>query len=441
MALLADRYELLEALGKGSFAHTWRAKDTQDGSTVAVKILDPRTSDWKARELFQREAAVLSGLRHPGIPAVFGKADAKWEGAETACLVMEYVEGTSLATVIAERRRMADAEAVTILVDLLGILDYLHTRVPPVVHRDIKPANIILRPEGAPALVDFGCVREGFAGASEPGSTVAGTYGYMPYEQYMGQALPSSDLYALGATMLHLFTGKPPRDFMGPEGRIEVPSELAGGPHLRAVIARMLASSPAERYASARDVQRALAMQQAIVPTAGQGPGTAMSAAPLGRRVAPAIMLPPAPRELTGATKERLDKVSYSMWQLMEADEKPSDRGGLYDVAVYGFFCVITAGILPMIFYSYARSRRRRAQLFFREGSAAQGTITELHTEKTAFDAPITRVHYEFIADGELHRDADTVLPAIAHRWRVGDTIQLLVMAARGYDSIIISAE
>jgi hypothetical protein len=444
MALLGDRYKLLEPLGKGSFAHTWRAKDTQDGSTVAVKILDPRTSDWKARELFQREASVLAGLRHPGIPAVFGKSDVRWEGADTACLVMEYVEGTSLATVIGERRRMADAEAVTILVDLLGILDYLHTRVPPVVHRDIKPANIILRPEGAPALVDFGCVREGFAGASEPGSTVAGTYGYMPYEQYMGQALPSSDLYALGATMLHLFTGKPPRDFMGAEGRIEVPSELAGGAHLRAVIARMLASSPAERFASARDVQRALAMQQAIVPAAGyalSAPQAGAAVTPAGRRTAPAIVLPATPREFTGVTKERLDKVSYSMWQLMEADEKPSERGGLYDVVVYGFFCVITAGILPMIFYSYARSRRRRAQLFFREGTAAHGTITELHTEKTAFDAPITRVHYEFIADGELHRDADTVLPAIAHRWRVGDTIQLLVIPDRGYDSIIISAE
>ena len=64
-----------------------------------------------------------------------------------------------------------------------------------------------------------------------------------------------------------------------------------------------------------------------------------------------------------------------------------------------------------------------------------------MHLEKTAFDAPLTRVHYEFIADGELHRDANTVLPAIGNRWRVGDTIQLLVIAERGYDSIIISAE
>jgi hypothetical protein len=438
MALLADRYELLEALGKGSFAHTWRAKDTQDGSTVAVKILDPRTSDWKARELFQREASVLAGLRHPGIPAVFGKTDTTWEGAETSCLVMEYVEGTSLATVIGERRRMSDAEAVTILVDLLGILDYLHTRVPPVVHRDIKPANIILRPEGAPALVDFGCVREGFAGASEPGSTVAGTYGYMPYEQYMGQALPSSDLYALGATMLHLFTGKPPRDFMGPEGRIEVPSELAGGSHLRAVIARMLASSPAERFASAREVQRALAAPQLLVVPATSGRALAR---PSATRIAPAIHLPPAPRVITGATQDRFDRVAYGMWEMMDADEKRTGGATLTEYLTFGFFCLITAGILPAVFYGMARSRRRRTTLFFEHGVQATGTITDIKTEKPAFEVPIAVVQYEFQLEGELHRDADKVLPAIANRWRMGDTIQLLVIPERGYDSIIISAE
>lgn len=75
------------------------------------------------------------------------------------------------------------------------MLEYLHERVPPVLHRDIKPANIIVRTNGSPVLVDFGSVRQVFLSADESGSTVAGTYGYMPYVQYMGQASPASDLF------------------------------------------------------------------------------------------------------------------------------------------------------------------------------------------------------------------------------------------------------
>jgi serine/threonine protein kinase len=95
----------------------------------------------------------------------------------------------------------------------------LHARVPPVLHRDIKPANVILRPDGAPVLVDFGAVRTVFRAAAEGGSTVVGTFGYMPFEQYMGQASPASDLYALGATLLHVITGRGPAEFATPRRR------------------------------------------------------------------------------------------------------------------------------------------------------------------------------------------------------------------------------
>ena len=437
MPRLADRFDLIEPLGKGSFAHTWRATDATNGATVAVKVLDSRDADWKARELFERESAVLASLRHPGIPAVVASFRSAHEGSETPCLAMEYVEGTSLATVIAEKRRMSDADAVTIFADLLGIVDYLHTRVPPVLHRDIKPANIIIRPNGAPALVDFGSVREGFASsASEAGSTVAGTYSYMPYEQYMGQAQPSSDLYALAATMLHLLTGRAPRELMGTEGRIEVPAELAGGAHLRGVLARMLAQSPGERFPAARDVQRALIVTTSLAPAAR--PGTAVASR---ARTAPLVTLPPAPRELTGETKVRFDLVAYSMWDMMEADEKRTGPPGLFDIVAFAFFCVITAGILPAVFYGMARNRRKRAELFFREGALASATISAITIEKPAFEIPISRVQYEFMLDGEPHRDASTIPPAVANRWRVGDTIQVLAIARLGYDSIIVSAE
>src|SRR5687768_8256087 len=256
--MIADRYDIVRTLGQGAFGRTFLARDAQAGRLVAIKMLDTRGAGLKAFELFEREAAVLRSLRHHGIPEIYEALRANWEGTEASFLVMEYVEGTSLAALIAESRHLEHAEVVHILLELLGILEYLHGRVPPILHRDIKPSNIIVRPNGFAAVVDFGSVRRVFLAPEESGSTVAGTYGYMPYEQYMGQASPSSDLYALAATILHLCTGRPPKDFMTAEGRIEVPGDVPADARLRAVISRMLRPSPPERFASAREVRQAL---------------------------------------------------------------------------------------------------------------------------------------------------------------------------------------
>ena len=248
-ALVGGRYEIVRTLGHGSFGHTFLARDRETDRTVAIKLLDARSGhDAKAYELFRREADVLRAVRHHGIPEVYDTLQDVWNGSPAAFLVMEYIEGTSLAQIIDEKRLLDGADVVHIFLELLGILDYLHGRVPPILHRDIKPSNIILRPNGFPALVDFGSVRRVFMGPEESGSTVAGTYGYMPYEQYMGQATPASDLFATAATFLHVLTGRPPRDFMNDDGRIEVPETLPGEPRLRAVIARLL--RPRQRNAS-----------------------------------------------------------------------------------------------------------------------------------------------------------------------------------------------
>jgi serine/threonine protein kinase len=136
-------------------------------------------------------------------------------------------------------------------------------------------------------LVDFGAVRNVFQAPGESGSTVVGTYGYMPYEQYMGQASPASDLYALGATFLHLVTGRPPSDFMAEEGHLAVPASLPVGEPMRSVIARLLEPAPARRHPSAR------AAREALLAAPARPSGTAVTAAP------PAPLLPGAtPRAL-----------------------------------------------------------------------------------------------------------------------------------------------
>src|SRR5688572_2752609 len=263
----------------------------------------------------------------------------------------------------------------------------------------------------------------------------------MPYEQYMGQATPASDLFAMAATFLHVLTGRPPRDFMNDEGRIEVPEALPGEPRLRSVIARLLRPSPAERFASAREVRNALV---------GSGPSTAVTRTPASRfplhkfveSTDAVFALPLAPRPLTGATKELMEASTPGALRLMSASEKGEEYWTLGGFASLAFFSVITAGILPMVFLQMASVRRRRMRRFFRDGTPAIAEVMKMELQETAFDEKLTRVAYQFEADGALHRDSDTVLPVIADRWQVGDQVPILYIAGRGtYDSVIVASE
>jgi hypothetical protein len=376
---------------------------------------------------------------------------------------MEYVEGDSLEEVITNGRSLDAAAVLDLFLELLGILDYLHGRVPPVLHRDIKPANIILRPAGTPALVDFGSVRTMFMGGAEHGSTVAGTYGYMPYEQFMGQATPSSDLYALAATFLHLVTGRPPRDFMSEEGGLSVPSDLPGDPRLRGVLVRMLRRAPSERFAAARDVKHALLAPGPGTAIAGTsesgvvgfvpgaaaqgpaGPGSSVvsvspgSLRPGGSPLEEVVLAQPTPRPIRGPARKLLGQATPSPMQLMRGSAKRGDRPGFSDYAIVAFFTAVSFGILPIGFISIARSRRRRVRRFIRDGHPGLAVINDITTEKGPFDHQVAKVSYEFAVDGVVYRDVDQVRPAVANRWRPGDTIRVLYLPDLGHDSVILS--
>jgi hypothetical protein len=253
---------------------------------------------------------------------------------------------------------------------------------------------------------------------------VVGTYGYMPYEQYMGQASPASDLYALGATFLHLVTGRPPADFLHEEGRLDVPASLPGGEPLRGVIARLLEAAPARRFATARAAREALL-----------GTGAALAPAP----TALALALGPAPRELTGEAAARWAALAHSPWQLMDPTERSAGRWDLFDVASLVFFSVLTAGVLPLVFIGVARARKRRLRTFFREGLPAVAAVLDFKQEEIAFGAKLTRVRYEFAAGGGTQRGSDLVLPWVADRWQAGDPVEVLYLPERDYDSVIVS--
>ncbi|HET9454705.1 MAG TPA: serine/threonine-protein kinase [Gemmatimonadaceae bacterium] len=446
--IVGERYEILRTLGQGAFGHTFLAHDRVDDRAVAVKLLDTRgRHDPKVHELFRREADVLRSVRHHGIPEIHDTLQDTWLGAPASFLVMEFIEGESLEHIIEAKRSLDGATVVHLFLELLGILDYLHGRVPPILHRDIKPSNIVVRPNGFPALVDFGSVRRVFLTPEESGSTVAGTFGYMPYEQYMGQATPASDLYSTAATFLHLLTGRPPRDFMNDEGRISVPASLPAEPRLRAVIERLLRPSPAERYASARDVRNALVgasvpavRTQGAVAAAGAGGGGGLQSETDVRTTERVASLPPAPRPLEGETRRLMKASSPGALRLMYASEKGGDWGWS-DLASVIFFSVLTAGIMPVIFWNIASTKRRRMRRFFRDGVPAVAEVTKMEPQEMAFDEKLVRVSFQFTVDGRLYRDSDTVLPVVSDRWQPGDHIPILYLPERDCDAVIVAVE
>ena len=247
--LLADRFEVHRLLGKGSFGETFAARDRQGGEEVAVKVLRlDRLEDWKAFELFEREARVLARLDHPRIPDYVDYVHDESTGR--AYLVQQLAPGRSVGELLKEGRRFSQDEALQVARQVLEVLVYLSSLRPSVVHRDIKPDNLLLEKDQI-YIVDFGAVQE-VARKLGHGSTVAGTFGYMAPEQLRGQASPASDIFALGMTLIHMVTGKAPETLeqrrMRPDFRPY--ADLSAG--FAHVLDEMIAADQEERVDSPR---------------------------------------------------------------------------------------------------------------------------------------------------------------------------------------------
>lgn len=205
--IIQNRYRILDILGQGGSGITYKAEDSSTRSYVALKELSLLgLSDWKKLELFEREAKILAKLNHPAIPKYLDYFQSDTTNNRFFYIAQELAEGRSLADLVAAGERFLEAEVRRIALETLQILQYLHGLNPPVIHRDIKPSNIVRHESGKIFLVDFGAVQTVYRETVAFGSTVVGTYGYMPPEQFRGKTYPATDLYGLGATLLHLLT-------------------------------------------------------------------------------------------------------------------------------------------------------------------------------------------------------------------------------------------
>ncbi|NEO88055.1 MAG: serine/threonine protein kinase [Spirulina sp. SIO3F2] len=208
-ALVGNRYTVQGKLGQGAVGTTYAAVDIHTQQAVALKAVSLKhLQDWKVLEMFEREAQTLAQLSHPCIPQYLGCFYIDTPCDRHFYLVQERIFGHSLETLIRNQGWWPDeAHVQAIALQVLKILDYLHSHQPPVIHRDIKPHNLIRTHEGEIVLVDFGAVQEAFRHTLSRGGTFIGTLDYMPPEQFRGEATFASDLYSLGVTLLDLLTG------------------------------------------------------------------------------------------------------------------------------------------------------------------------------------------------------------------------------------------
>ena len=253
--LIGDRYRIVQALGHGGTGTTYEAEDLQTHRRVAVKALSLRQmKDWKVLELLEREAKVLQNLDHPAIPKYLDYIRADDRENRHFYLVQELVEGDSLADKMAKRWRPKEAQVKAIAFQILEILQYLHGLRPPVIHRDIKPENILMQPDGKVFLIDFGAVQDVYRNTFTREGSFVGTLGYMPPEQFRGKALPATDLYALGATLLFLLTGKSPEEFPYHNLRIDFGDRVKVSPAFSECLRTLLEPAVEDRFQQPEDV-------------------------------------------------------------------------------------------------------------------------------------------------------------------------------------------
>jgi eukaryotic-like serine/threonine-protein kinase len=242
-------------------AKVFLGTDTVLGRTVAVKVLAPQFADDEGFVMrFRREAQAAASIGHPHIVSVFDTGSD--DGVHF--IVMEYVEGRTLAEILAGGGRILPDRAIDIAMDVCGALEAAHAQ--GVIHRDIKPGNIMLNPRGEVKVTDFGIARvTTTADTVAQTAAILGTASYLSPEQAQGQPVDGrSDIYSLGCVLYEMVTGRPP--FLGDSPVAVASKQVLEQPtppsrlnpdvtaDLDAVILRALAKNPANRYQSAEEM-------------------------------------------------------------------------------------------------------------------------------------------------------------------------------------------
>ncbi|MEH2329645.1 serine/threonine-protein kinase [Nostoc sp.] len=275
-----NRYQIIRHLGQGGFGRTYLAEDINKSHQICVlKEFAPQVEEHqdlqKAKELFEREANVLKKLQHLQIPRFHASLQVKIGTKDFFFLVQDYVDGDNYYQLLEQRqsqgKTFSEEEVITLLQQILPVLSYIHSQ--DVIHRDISADNLIWRrSDNLPVLIDFGGVKQlpasqGFWRTKlAENNTLLGKKGYAPEEQLrQGKAFFNSDLYSLAVTSLVLLTGEEPQKLYDSyQGIWGWGKQIQVSPQLEAVLKKMLAYRPSDRYQRAEQILRDLPSPTAI---------------------------------------------------------------------------------------------------------------------------------------------------------------------------------
>lgn len=313
-ALAGNRYQLRDLLGEGGMASVHLAYDSVLDRQVAIKTLHTELGREQAfRERFRREAQAVAKLTHTNIVSVFDTGEDVLDGMTTPYIVMEYIEGRPLGSVLDEDVRRQGAmpldKALKVTADVLAALEISHEM--GLVHRDIKPGNVMMTKRGVVKVMDFGIARAMQSGVTSMTQTgmVVGTPQYLSPEQALGRGVDArSDLYSVGIMLFQLVTGRLPFDADSPlaiayahvQEEPVAPSSMNRSlpPAVDALVARALKKNPNERFPSAESMHdeclRVAASFQAAPPSIVPGARTS-SGAGVGSAVFPPVDTAPPP--------------------------------------------------------------------------------------------------------------------------------------------------
>jgi hypothetical protein len=330
------RYEHIRRLGGGAMGTVHLARDRVLGRLVALKRLRPELDDLEFKRRFAREALILAQLQHPHVISVFDY----FEEDGDPILVMEYIDGDTLRTIITEKRPIALLQKLAIIEDLAAGLACVHEA--GIIHRDIKPGNVMVTRTGVAKLLDFGVAKPSGTALTSHGAVV-GTPNYMSPEQVRGDVLdPRSDLFSLSALLYEFVTLVPPfsGDFLQvarailekhPPGLRSLEAALPDG--LDALVRQGLSKDPTQRPRSAGEFRAAL-----------QAVRLGTLEAPTVRDAVPAPPPPDVP-DVPDVDDASMPGASFGA----EAEEMP-DRRRLYAFATAGAVLVLVMAVL--VFWS-----------------------------------------------------------------------------------------
>ncbi len=300
-------FEIRERIGAGGMAIVWKAHQTSLDRIVAIKVLrDEFASDPDEVRMFMDEARAAAKLSHPNIVQVY---DTGYENG-VYYFVMEYVSGQTLGRILRIQGKQSLKQALHVTSNVAVALDYAW-RKAGIVHRDIKPDNIMLDDDGVVKVADLGLAKVGHGHSTNPGATVTieGTPNYMAPEQAQGLAVDCrTDIYALGATLYHMVTGRMPfenysvEDAMQAQIEQTLPNPRDINPHVSVgvvqIVTRMMMKRPDDRPAdwgdAMRDIRR-VAAGRVLLNAGVQGKSTVAPSAARESRSAASSVEPPKP--------------------------------------------------------------------------------------------------------------------------------------------------